>query len=143
MLLVASGCAKPPTPPPEDPTEKNLRLVTMAYLQYVARKQAPPANANDLAPVLAEMGCNPEETLRSPRDNQPFVMLWNVEELPTIAVKKRKDKGPPQRLKNCVLGYEKHGKEGLRFVGFSNAYVSEMSDAELAKAPFPGNHHFK
>ena len=32
-----------------------------------------------------------------------------------------------------MLGYEKQGRDGLRFVGFSNSYVSEMSEEELAK----------
>ena len=80
---------------------------------------------------------------RSQRDNQPFVILWNVEEFPAIAVKKVKDKGMPPRLKHCVLGYEKDGKDGVRFVGFSNNYVSEMSEADLAKAHFPPHRQFK
>lgn len=142
LLLLAGGCAKPPTPPPEDPTEKNLRLVAMAYLDYVGKKQAAPARAEDLTPILTEMGGNPADILRSDRDREPFVILWNVEEFPAIAVRKMKDKAPP-RLKNCVLAYEKQGSGGYRFVAFSNAYVAEMSDDELAKAHFPPNHKFR
>ena len=147
ILLGAIGCSKQAPPPPEDATEKNLRLVATAYMQYVSKNQAPPASVKDLTPVFVEMGCNPEEVVRSSRDHEPFTILWNVEEFPAITLKKVKDKtkdktGAP-RVKHCVLGYEKNGSDGLRFVAFSNAYVSEMSDADLEKAHFPANHKFK
>jgi hypothetical protein len=140
LVMIGSGCGRP-TPATEDPTGKNLRLVMSAYLEYVSKKKAAPASAKDLAPILTKMGCNPDETMRSERDNEPFVILWKVNDFPEIAARRSKDS--VSHLKIFVLGYEKTGKEGRRFVGFSNAFVTEASEADLAKAHFPRNHRFQ
>ncbi|OAI38947.1 hypothetical protein AYO40_01540 [Planctomycetaceae bacterium SCGC AG-212-D15] len=139
-LLVLSGCARKEAAP-EDPTAKNLRLVVTAYLQYVTKNQQAPHSARDLTPILQELGvADPEGTLRSDRDHEPFVILWNVEEF--SATKKADKKEKTTRPRHFVLAYEKSGSDGYRFVGFSSAYVAEASDEEMTKASFPSNHKF-
>jgi hypothetical protein len=152
FALAFTGCGKP-TAAPEDPTEKNLRLAVMAYQQFVNKNQQAPRSAGDLAPFLQDMGAKPDTTLRSGRDHEPFVILWNVDEFPAIILKKAekekkdkkekdKEKSLATRVKHCVLAYEKSGSDGYRYVGFSNGYVAEMSEEDLAKAAFPANHKF-
>lgn len=123
LLLSALGCS---------PSVKNvdvgdiegLRKVAAAYTQAAARTGRPPSKPADLQPFLPK-GENLEQLLASSRDGQPYVILWGVDPRP--------GKGGATPL---VIGYEKKGKNGIRFV-FLDMGVVSMTDGDFAKANFP------
>jgi hypothetical protein len=135
--IFCAGCSAT-APVPEPPTAQHIRLVTTAYLQYADKHGRAPRDANALKPILQEMGCDPNEALRSERDQEPLVILWDVQDLPAVAARRKKS----VQIKSCVLVYEQRGQNGRRYVGFSNSFVKEMAEQDLAKARFPANHRF-
>jgi hypothetical protein len=67
------------------------------------------------------------QLLISPNDGQPLVILWGT------------DPRPDQDPSPLVIGYEKNGKWGQRFV-FHTMGVVQMTSADFARARFPGGH---
>ena len=56
---------------------RNLRSVAKAY-SVTATRVRPPTCVEDIMPVLKEIG-DPGELLRSPRDGQPYVIVWGID----------------------------------------------------------------
>ena len=75
-LVVGCGIHVEPPPPPGE-AEENLSKIGRAYMEASAGLKHPPRNAGELAPFLEKVGAS-ESVLRSPRDNQDFVILWDV-----------------------------------------------------------------
>lgn len=126
LLLDAAGCSRSASNVDIGDIE-GLRKVAAAYSRAAARTGHPPAKPADLKPFLPE-GEDVERLLISPRDGQPYVILWGVDSRP--------GKGGPTPL---VIGYEKKGKNGIRFV-FLDMGVVSMTDGDFAKANFPQGH---
>ena len=126
-VLGLLGCSsgKPATTGPAAPetAEERLTAIGKAYLKAASRLGKPPRGAEDIKDDV-EGGFTPE-LLRSPNDNEPFVILWGVDlnKLP-----KSGDAGP-------ILAYEKRGKEGKRFVLRYPLAVAQLSEEEFSKAP--------
>lgn len=125
VVAWAAGCS--PTPKVEQANPENLEKIQAAYLKAFKETGKPPQKAEDLQPYLAP-GDNLEEILRSKNDGQPFVIIWG-----TVP-------GDPHRGRPLVLGYEKEGRDGTRFV-FTSAGVMQMKDADFANANFPEGHN--
>jgi hypothetical protein len=103
---------------------EGLRKVAAAYTRAVVRTGRPPSGPAELKPHLAP-GDDPDRLLISPRDGQPYVIFWGVDSRP--------GKGGKTPL---VIGHEKKGKGGVRFV-FLDMGVVSMTDAAFAQANFP------
>ena len=63
----------------------------------------------------------------SVRDGEPFVIIWGT------------DPRTGMELKPQVIGYEKEGRGGNRFV-FTAMGVMQMTDGDFEEANFPPGH---
>ncbi len=128
------GCDGSPPPAAETSrAEVNLQRIGAAYSAVAARGR-PPRSAADLAKDL-QAGPdqpNPSDILRSPNDNQEYVIVWGVD-FRTLAA---------QRGGNLdvILAYERTGKDGKRLVLKPPALVSPMTEEEFRAASFPPGH---
>jgi hypothetical protein len=113
-----------------DPTQEKLIKIKLAYSHFLSEKGTPPRSAEDLRPLLASGGDNPDDILRSSRDAQPFVICWGVD----INAKLPWAKTVP------VLAYEKEGVGGSRYVLTAVRSIGLMSEQEFREASFPPGH---
>lgn len=129
-LLFLSGCGttKVEGTPPD---EQNLKTLSILYGQFRGKMRRPPANLAEFKKFLestkADTGAelrvegDVEKFLISPRDNQPYVILWNV----------NARTGIPD-----PVAYEQTGASGTRMVGLGSGAV-EFADEERFKALVP------
>lgn len=111
--------------------ERHLGELARAYIFYANqhRGQGPPnkaaldkfLKANEKSLIMQGIS-NPEGMYVSPRDNEPYVVLWGL------------------RIKTVVKGrssqpiaYEKTGKDGKRWVAFADGIVNELDESEFEK----------
>ena len=106
--------------------EINLKTLAVLYGRYVGshRGKAPPG-PEEFRKFIKGMGkqqlealkvTDPEKLFKSPRDNQPYVILYNV------------PAGVPGPQGAAVIGYEKEGSGGKRYVAFNNGGVEEVDE---------------
>lgn len=121
VFFAVGGCSKPPKP--ADPVATNLYLIAQAYDLHIADRHRPPQDEADLAKTLKTIDetRDPSEVLRSPRDGQPYVIVYGAP-LDSSAL-------------DVVLAHEKDGAEGKRYVLTQAGYVKVLSDAEFTAAP--------
>ncbi len=111
---------------PIDKTRGNLMSLSSAYHQYCTANGKGPASAKELQPLLGK-DVDADDTLKSGRDNQPFIVHWGVD----------LNQDPAWAKSAGVLAYEKQGANGKRWVLFTMGNTEEMSEAELKAAGFP------
>src|SRR5262245_45050551 len=120
--LAAIGCSSRATPSAAAVSEtENLSKIERAYDKAIQKLGRPPADTEQLKPFLKEFG-DPDKILRSPRDGQPYVILYGVH------IRKVKLEMPPP-----IWAYEKNGVNGKRYVLTVMGAVP-MTDEEFAKA---------
>lgn len=128
LLLIAlaalDGCSGTTQSPTSDPGP--LNELSAAYRQATAQLNRPPKSADELQPHLAQ-GKDVNNLLTSPNDGQPYVILWGT------------DIRTGMDLKPLVVGYEKQGTNGARFV-FTVMGVMLMGPEEFKEANFPPGH---
>lgn len=130
LLAITLGCSQPAVVEAKiDPTQQQLILIGTAYQQFTFANDRPPAKPEDLKQAVTDLGGN-DTVWVSPRDGQPFVIVWNVDL-----------RQPPTWAKSTpVLAYEKVGLNGKRFVRTVVGSVEELSPPEFAAASFPPGH---
>jgi hypothetical protein len=128
-FLALTGCTARKVDYPLEPAEDRLYKLGKAYLQAGYRLGRPPQGAEDLKPNLE--GDTPEGVLRSPRDGEPFIVLWGID-YNALA--------PQPRDPFTVAAYEKTGVDGKRYVLRFPLAVALLSDEDLRKAVFPPGH---
>jgi hypothetical protein len=77
FLGIAVGCARV-EPPESGEAEQNLAKIGRAYMKATGGLKRPPHNASELTTYLRQMG-EPDSVLRSPRDGQEYVILWDLQ----------------------------------------------------------------
>jgi hypothetical protein len=114
--------------PQEDPGSVRMRRILQAYQLAADTRGRPPRNAQELGRFFKELGetGDPEQLLRSPRDGQPYVILFG----PDFDFEAR----------GTILAYEKTGTEGGRYVLTLAREVKLMKDEEFAQATFAKDH---
>jgi hypothetical protein len=122
LLLMASACRSKPEKAMQE-SSRNLRLILAAYSKAAQELSRPPSSVQDILPYLQEAG-ETDEILRSPDDGEPYVILWGADSSANPAV---------------VLAYEKHGKNGRRYVLWGHV-VWSLRDEEFKAKPFPPGH---
>lgn len=137
LLLVALslmwqiGCGASSTVTEISAEEANFKNLALLYGQCQGRLRRPPANLDEFKKFLEQVKADPgasikvndiEKFLISPRDNEPYVILWNVQART----------GMPD-----VIAYEKTGADGTRMVAFGAGYI-EYADEERFKQLVPG-----
>lgn len=130
-LIVGCGAHKVVDVTSQSP--QNLLHIWAAYSQASNQLQRPPQNREELIPFLKQVAgdVDPASILRSPDDNEDYVIVWGVNFL-EIA----KSRGNM----NIVLAYEKRGKNGKRHVLKPQSQVLVLSDEEFKAAAFPAGH---
>jgi hypothetical protein len=125
LTALAAGCSTPP-PPQEDQAAANLRKIVQAYDVAEYKLRRAPRNEEELKRFLGEAGAtgDPEKLMRSPRDGQPYVVLYGT------------PLDPDGRA--TVLAHEKDGAEGKRYVITLSRDVKLLADDEFARAEFAG-----
>ena len=110
-------------------------LATM-YLDFAAAKGSGPTNEQEFRKhlrtvekmVLEMNGVNPaaiDETFVSPRDNQPFVIVYGVG-ISGIS-----------GTKAPLVAYEKTGVNGKRLVAFANTKLDHVDESQLQELQTP------
>lgn len=118
VLLLVAGCSNAVDQRPVDPTRQRLFALGRAYGEALAARKTP-ASLADLAPYLKEAG-DVGELSKSPRDGQPFVILWGTkftEPQPSIYI------------------HEAAGVGGTRFVLMTDGAAYELPDEKFQKMP--------
>lgn len=128
IACILAGCGRRGVVADEDESraQQALKTVSAAYTACLAKKGKPPASVEELKPFLPADAA-PEELLRSPRDGQPFVILWGT------------DPRKGMDVKPLVIAYEAQGKGGIRMV-FTAMGVFAMDASRFAEARFPEGH---
>jgi hypothetical protein len=128
LLLVVPGCGGRGVTEIKQQGEagENLNVIARAYNAATEKNNHPPANVEELNPFLPP-GVDQDSLFRSPRDGQPFVILWGT------------DARTGMDVRPLVIGYEKRGSGGDRFV-FTAMGVMQMTGEDFAKARFPEGH---
>jgi hypothetical protein len=129
--LGLAGCSSKPAPPAEDPGLVRLRTVGLAYRIFFFHYNHPPRNEDDLRRTFTELGVQGaepdlEQQLRSPRDGQPYVIIYGV---PLDSDER-----------GTVLAYEKTGAAGSRYVFTQSGDMKLLTDADFAKSAFAKGH---
>jgi hypothetical protein len=130
-------------------TVDNLNMIGRAYATATEELNHPPKSKAEFLPYLQAIladrenvakeqaeGDKPgaaadaskrtvEEVMRSDSDGEEFVIHWGAD-----------CRGP--RSRNApVLAYEKHGKDGQRYVLQGTRGIRRVKDTDLAELPFP------
>lgn len=122
------------TPEPLSEAEENLSKIGRAYMQAGSELKRPPRNAKELLSYLEKNG-ETERVLRSPRDGQEYVILWDVK--PSELAPKPVKEGLAPHRRFPVLAYEKSGEGGSRFVLQVPNRIVSLRNEELSEAYFP------
>jgi len=119
-LAFAAGCGGPSSPPPG---QNNLRDLAKYYGLYQGQNQGrTPPNEKQFKEFIQkkDAAVKPDEVFISPRDHEPYVVLYNLK------------LGPPDPVKGApVVAYEKTGVGGKRMIARSTTAVEEVDEAKL------------
>src|SRR5262245_13667664 len=131
ILSALIGCSSKPVQPVEDPGLIRLRTVGLAYRIFFFHYSRPPRSEHDLRRTFTELGVqgaerDVDEQLRSPRDGQPYVVIYGVP--------------LDSDLRATILAYEKDGSGGTRYVFTQSGDMKQLTDAEFARADFAKGH---
>ena len=129
LLLGCAGCsAKPVVVQETDAARAHLIKLVAAYTQANEHLRRGPRNLDELRPHLKNVDAT-DAVLRSPNDQEPFVIHWGVDVLSDSAA-----------AAPLVLAYEKRGKDGKRYVATTLRTTHVMTEAEFRQAGFPKGH---
>ncbi len=112
--------------PPPTECQKRLLAIGRAYVDATASNGKPPQSVKDLTPFLKPIG-KPEELLKSPDDNQNFVIVYGSN---LIGLKATGSDRP-------IVAFEKTGTGGKRNVLRGSRETFIMSESELRSAKYP------
>jgi hypothetical protein len=128
VCLTLIGCGQSTTVGQPNIAYDRLFWIGQAYTKATDELNRGPANRNELIPYLQERG-DPSDIFRSDRDNEDFVILWNVDYREYLQNQRQRP----------VIAYEKTGNKGFRYV-LQVRVISRLNDEDFKKAPFPDGH---
>jgi hypothetical protein len=127
LITLLSGCSGDSDEvTPEVEVGGDLFTIAEAYRLATEKNGQPPKGPDELKPFLPQ-DADQDALFRSVRDGEPFVIIWGT------------DPREGMDTKPLVIGYEKEGKGGDRFV-FTAMGVMQMTDDDFAEARFPAGH---
>lgn len=125
-LLAVGGCAGSSDAPPEPDAKDRLERFYNLYRAYADKNKKPPPSEDALREFAAKLspqersdrliGDDLEKIFVSPRDNEKFVVKYNVRPEPAV---------------NRAVAWEAKGSQGLRYVALTMGYVVEYDDEQL------------
>lgn len=116
VFVLLLGCNSTP-PPPAVEEVQTINKLWSAYTKAELALKRPPANWNELKPHF-DPGDQIDQPLVSPRDGQPYVIIWNTPS----------GHGSPETL----IAHEAVGKDGKREV-LCVFGLASLSEEEFAK----------
>jgi hypothetical protein len=129
FMLGTFGCSEQKPVHTLNPTEERLTKIGKAYNQACFRLGRPPRNVEEIKPDID--GGFSDDLLRSPNDEQEFVIIWGVDY----------NRLPPRPNDPFTVGaYEKVGVGGQRYVLRFPLGVQLMTDEAFGRAAFPPGH---
>ena len=133
LFMATTGCNSEPQIVEGELPETQARLmdIQLAYSRFIEQAGRPPRNEKELLRTLESQ--NPEETLVSPRDGQPFVICYGVS---FYEVNWAKPNSTP------IIAYEQQG-DGTRWVLSPPGMIHEVEEEEFRNASFPPGHKVK
>lgn len=140
LLAVASaalslaGCGgEAPVVVEDDKSAQYLQQIGAAYSQATAKLGRPPQNANELSEIIKSNpgSADPATILRSPDDNEDYVIVWGVDFREVAKARGNVD---------VIIAYEKTGKKGKRHVLKPPAQVMSLTAEQFKAAAFPPGH---
>jgi hypothetical protein len=125
--LPLTGCSSKPPPRREDTAAINLRKIVQGYDLAEDRLHRGPRDEEELKRYLVQtdMTINPDEVMRSPRDGQPYVVIYGARLDP---------------YGRDILAYEQEGLDGGRYVITLSRDVKLLTATEFAHANFAKGH---
>jgi hypothetical protein len=119
------GCTSS-APPPEPDVKGRLEKLFNLYRAYTDKNQKPPPNEQALKDFAAKLsptekndrliGDDVEGIFTSPRDNEKFVIKYNIRPEPAV---------------NRALAWEAKGQNGMHYVALTMGYVVEYDEEQL------------
>jgi len=130
--IIGCGSATPPSAA-TDKSYENLQQIGAAYSQAAMKLGRPPTSDKELHEFLQNAPGNPDPAtvLRSPDDNENYVIVWGVDFSQLARSTGNVD---------VVLAYERRGKNGKRHVLKPPSIVALLTDTEFQAAKFPPGH---
>ena len=135
LMAAALGCGGGVSPTgggDEFQTRRMLGLVATFYGDFLGERGAPPKDEADFRAFLQErsqrlenMSLSIDELLTSPRDGQPFVLVYG------------KRIAPPDSPNTPWAAYEKEGIDGKRLAAQVRGQIVELTSEEIAKLEAP------
>jgi hypothetical protein len=122
-----SGCSSKTPPKREDTAAINLRKIVQGYDLAEDRLHRGPRDEEELKRYLAQtdMTIDPEQVMRSPRDGQPYIVIYGARLDP---------------YGRDILAYEQEGADGSRYVITLSRDVRLLTADEFARANFAKGH---
>jgi hypothetical protein len=127
-FIVAAGCGSGQSGGDAAPDTSHIKELTTLYVSYMNRNAGrPPASdaefkkyvADNGGPLLESVGTSAEQLFVSPRDNEPYVILYGSE--------------AAKLLRHGIVVHERSGVDGRRLVGYRGGFVNEVDEAEFRK----------
>jgi hypothetical protein len=123
LLALLLGCGGEPASP-RGAVLSPLKALLSLYSQATTQSGHRPANEAEFKEFVAQNGgellkaykTDAEKAFISPRDNQPFVVVYGQR---------------PAGMAAGVVAYEQTGVDGIRQVGFELGYIEEVDDAKF------------
>jgi hypothetical protein len=125
VLGIHAGCSGGATPPRPDAQDRLSKLFSL-YRAYADKHQKPPPSEQALREFAATLtpeersarliGDDLENIFVSPRDNEKFVIKYNVRPDPAV---------------NRAVAWESKGEKGMRWVALTMGYVVEYDEEQL------------
>jgi hypothetical protein len=128
-LLAVSGCSGHVKHEERDTSQENLTKIYQAYSMAVQTTKRPPQSEEDMRALLKQGGGDPDVLLRSPRDGQPYVIIWGVR-LDALDIASTEESP-------VVLAHEQTGVSGKRYVLRVEGSNELLTEDQFAKARFP------
>jgi hypothetical protein len=132
--LALTGCGSSASVPSQsDKSLQNLQKIGAAYMQAAVKLGRPPGSVEDLTESLKSLpgNPNPADVLRSPDDNENYVIVWGVN-FSALA----RERGNT----DVIIAYEQKGKNGSRHVLMPPAQVYLLTEERFRAASFPPGH---
>ena len=125
LISTFVGCGASAPPPKPDVKDRLDKLFNL-YRAYTDTNRKPPANEQALKEFAAKLspeeradrliGDDVEGIFTSPRDNEKFVIKYNIRPDPAV---------------NRALAWEAKGLNGMHFVALTMGYTVEYDEAQL------------
>lgn len=140
VVLCAWGC-NAPQEVSVDETAQRLKSLRGAYHAFTTENSRAPRGAAELRAFIAKKSLgNADTLLTSPRDGQPFVVVWGFD----VRRRNAGNEGGYDKMSSdkagAIFAYERLGRDGQRYALFTHGGTLLMPEDQFRQALFFGGH---